>query len=739
VAATPTAAFAITSIAGTGTAVTYTGSFGFVPFVVGQTVTITGATTTAYNLTNAVVTAVSNNSFTVANSATGTTSTASAVSTSTQGNLQEWQGPTGTALANVSSAGDITANSFVKTGGTSSQFLKADGTVDSTTYTDLSTSQTLTNKTIALGSNTVSGTLAEFNTAVTDADLASLAGSETLTNKTLGSGTSLSANLSAGTNKITNLATPEASTDAATKAYVDSVEAGLLTRPQVRAATTANLPANYSNGTFGVGATLTSTTNGAFPLIDGVELTTVNGARGILVKNQTNAAHNGRYNLTTQGDSGTPWVLTRCALCDEADEIPGSYIFVTDGTANGQTGWVQHVNDPATFTVGTDAILVFQFSGAGAITAGAGITVEGNQVSLNPATSTTLGGVELFSDTQQSVASNAVSSTESRTYGLQVNSSGQGVINVPWTDTDTNTTYAISAETVTGGANLRLTGSDSTNDDIKIEGSGSTTVTRTDENTITISSTGGSGGSSVTVSDTAPSTPAEGDLWYNSAVAKTYIYYDDFWVQTTPTEKGETGIVDATSPILYNSGTKTISIDQSLISIGLAQVDGIEGKADTSGKLSQFAATTSSELAGVISDETGTGNLVFSNSPALTTPSITGDVTITGNVISHISRNPQTASYSLVLSDDGKLVEVSSTSANTVTIPLNSAHAFPEGTQIVVMQTNTGQTTINGSVGVTINASPQATANTAVLRGRWSSATLIKRAENTWVVVGDLA
>jgi hypothetical protein len=184
------------------------------------------------------------------------------------------------------------------------------------------------------------------------------------------------------TGKITLDGDPTSALHAATKQYVDSVEAGLLTRPQVRAATTANLAADYSNGTLGVGATLTSTTNGAFPLIDGVALTTVNGARGLLVKNQTNAAHNGRYNLTTQGDSETPWVLTRCGLCDEANEIPGSYIFVTDGTVNGQTGWVQHVDDPSTFTVGTDDIDVFQFSGAGAITAGTNITVSGNQVSV---------------------------------------------------------------------------------------------------------------------------------------------------------------------------------------------------------------------------------------------------------------------------------------------------------------------------------------------------------------------
>jgi hypothetical protein len=101
-----------------------------------------------------------------------------------------------------------------------------------------------------------------------------------------------------------------------------------------------------------------------------------------LVKNQTDAAENGRYNLTTQGDAGTPWVLTRCSLCDEADEVSGSYTFVTDGTINGQTGWVQYVNDPSTFTVGTDDIYVFQFAGAGTITAGNNISVSGNQISV---------------------------------------------------------------------------------------------------------------------------------------------------------------------------------------------------------------------------------------------------------------------------------------------------------------------------------------------------------------------
>jgi hypothetical protein len=106
---------------------------------------------------------------------------------------------------------------------------------------------------------------------------------------------------------------------------------------------------------------------------------------------------------------------------------------------------------------------------------------------LPKATSTALGGVELFSDTVQSIAANAVSSTANRTYGIQLNSSDQAVVNVPWTDA--NTTYSQSAVTTTGGAFLRLTDSSAVNDDVKFAGSGATTVSFTDASTITISST----------------------------------------------------------------------------------------------------------------------------------------------------------------------------------------------------------------------------------------------------------
>jgi hypothetical protein len=171
-----------------------------------------------------------------------------------------------------------------------------------------------------------------------------------------------------------------------TKSYVDSVALGLQVKPAVEVVVTnpGDLGAfTYSNGTAGVGATLTANTNGAFPAIDGYTVaSTATGQNGVLIAFTGGDYRNGRYVLTQVGSASSPWVLTRCGLCDEASEIPGSYTFVKHGTTFIGSGWVQTVGNSATFTVGTDPIYVSQFTNTLSYVAGPGISIVGNTISL---------------------------------------------------------------------------------------------------------------------------------------------------------------------------------------------------------------------------------------------------------------------------------------------------------------------------------------------------------------------
>lgn len=94
----------------------------------------------------------------------------------------------------------------------------------------------------------------------------------------------------------------------------------------------------------------------------------------------------------------------------------------------------------------------------------------------------------------------------------------------------------------------------------------------------------------------------------------------------------------------------------------------------------------------------------------------------------------KTDSYTLSnLNERDTIIEISKSTATTLTIPTNSSVAYPVGTTLDIIQTGTGQVTIAGAGGVTVNATPG-----LKLRTQWSSATLLKRAENTWLVYGDL-
>ena len=162
------------------------------------------------------------------------------------------------------------------------------------------------------------------------------------------------------------------------KAYVDSVASGLDLKCSSHAATTANLSADYSNGSSGVGATLTNNSTQAAFSIDGQ---TMVADERVLIKDQSTGAQNGIYTVSTVGSGSTNWVLTRATDFDTSTEITsGAFTFVETGSSYADSGWVMTTD--GTVTVGTTSLAWSQFSGAGQITAGDGMTKSGNTLNV---------------------------------------------------------------------------------------------------------------------------------------------------------------------------------------------------------------------------------------------------------------------------------------------------------------------------------------------------------------------
>lgn len=174
---------------------------------------------------------------------------------------------------------------------------------------------------------------------------------------------------------VTLLGTVTNATDATTKAYVDSVTAGLSWKQAVQARTTVALATTYANGTAGVGATLTDSSAGTVLVLDGY---TVALNDRVLVANQSSPSDNGIYTLTTVGVAGTtPYVLTRSSDNDISSEMDGAAVFTERGTVYANTSFVQTTVQP--ITIGTSSIDWTQFSGTGTYTAGSGLSLVGIQ------------------------------------------------------------------------------------------------------------------------------------------------------------------------------------------------------------------------------------------------------------------------------------------------------------------------------------------------------------------------
>lgn len=236
------------------------------------------------------------------------------------------------------------------------------------------------------------------------------------------------ADISNGGFKITNVAEPTLSTDAATKNYVDSVAQGLDVKASVLVSTTANI-------------TLSGTQT-----IDGVAVAV--GDR-VLVKNQTTASGNGIYVVAAGA-----W--TRATDADTWAKLVSAFVFVEKGTVGADTGWVSTIDTGG--TLGSTAVTFSQFSGAGTYTAGTGLTLTGTQFSITN-TAVTAGSYG-------SAANTLVATVNAQGQLTALSATAIAIANTQVSGLGTMSTQNANAVAITGGSITNLT----TFDGITIDG-----------------------------------------------------------------------------------------------------------------------------------------------------------------------------------------------------------------------------------------------------------------------------
>jgi hypothetical protein len=371
---------------------------------------------------------------------------------------------------------------------------------------------TLTNKSISLTTNTITGTKAEFNLAMSDADFASLAGSETLTNKTINlSDNSLSGTVAQFNTALSddNFATLTGSETLTNKSISGSTNT--ITNVSLSTGVTGTLP--VANG--GTGITSLGTGIATF-------LGTPSSAN--LAAALTDEAGSGTVAFTTSPSFTTPDIGVATATSVNGTTIPSS----------------------KTLVVTTDKLNVLA----------------------------------------------ATSSSELA--GIISDETGTGAL--VFANTPTLVTPNIGAAT---GTSLVLSG------DLTVNGTtttiNSTEITIDDKNLVL--------GAVTSPTDAGAD---QGGITLKGATDKTFN-----WIDATDSWTSSEHMDLASGKVLKINGTEVLSATQ-YTGNAATVTNGIT----TASKISALAATSSSELAGVISDETGTGALVFANTPTLVTPAI---------------------------------------------------------------------------------------------------------------------
>jgi hypothetical protein len=203
----------------------------------------------------------------------------------------------------------------------------------------------------------------------------------------------------------------------------------------------------------------------------------------------------------------------------------------------------------------------------------------------------------------------------------------------------------------------------------------------------------------------------------------------------------------------------------------------LTGHITSVGNATVLGSFTSAQLAAALTDETGSGASVFATSPTITSPAITTSLTTSSTTFALVNTTATTVNFAgaatalgigaatgtttvnnaltvsgttilgpasiatqataktLVLTDQGKVIDMTNSSNVALTIPPNSSVAFPVGTQILVIRNGTGKVSFTAGAGVTLRSD----SSKQYISTQYSAATLVQRATDEWYLIGNLA
>ena len=478
------------------------------------------------------------------------------------------------------------------------------------------------------------------------------------------------------------------------------------------------------------------------------------------------AGVNGTLPIANGGTGSTTAAAALTALGAYPAANPNGYTSNT-GTVTGVTGTAPIVSSGG--TAPAISISAATTSAAGSMSSADktkldGIAAGANNYVLPKATATALGGVEVFDATVQTVAANAVTTTASRTYGVQLNAADQMVVNVPWSNsggtvTSVSGTGTVSGLTLTGnvttsgsltlGGTLSLTSGNvttalgftpynATNPSGYITSSGSITgnaATATALQTArTINGVLFNGTANITVAD-ATKLPLAGGTMTGAIAFAGAQTWPTFNQNTTGTASNVTGTV-----AIANGGTGSTTAGAALTALGAYPATNPNGYTSNTGTVTSVATGTG--LTG--GPITSSGTVALANT-AVTAGSYTNaNITVDaqgrltaassgsgGSTAVSYPQNIQSGNYTLVLADSGKHIYSANTGAQTITIPTNASVEFPIGTLVTIVNMGSNKIVLSIS-GVSIIPAGSITSLASAQIPSGATVQLLKTGTNIW-------